>query len=136
MAFGLLVIYNFAFNYVTGRACAALMRGWSDGEERMRQTPGCRSFCAWTFCNIQRHTDIRRPQRSVYLKIKLTWFYFFWQCHNYHYFIHEGSFFSFFFYFQDSCCIGFHYVGTYSTDAGCYTNDTVLNTYLKDYYCI
>lgn len=36
MAFGLLVIYNFAFNYVTDWASAAVMRGWSDGEECVR----------------------------------------------------------------------------------------------------
>lgn len=38
MAFGLLVIYNFAFNYVTGWGSAAVMRGWSDGEEYVRHT--------------------------------------------------------------------------------------------------
>lgn len=36
MAFGLLVIYNFAFNYVTDWGSAAVMRGWSDGEECVR----------------------------------------------------------------------------------------------------
>lgn len=36
MAFGLLVIYNYAFNYVTGWASVAVMRGWSDGEECVR----------------------------------------------------------------------------------------------------
>ena len=36
MAFGLLAIYNFAFNYVTDWGSAAIMRGWSDGEEHVR----------------------------------------------------------------------------------------------------
>jgi len=36
MAFGLLVIYNFAFNYVTVWASATVMRGWSDEEECVR----------------------------------------------------------------------------------------------------
>lgn len=55
MSFGLLLIYNFAFNYVTGWSSAAVMRGWSDGEERVRD--GAAGHLVYEQTNMQKLTD-------------------------------------------------------------------------------